>query len=327
MAYYCKWLAASIEFIFGPSSAYILQEIAPAGGPWYLVSSVGGSVADFFNSSARVNMEASLHPLPPPFPAPAASAETVTVSLRLLYRQRILCYSLASFTVMGVIVFGSAKYLGTNNLPWNRGSVEPIAVLLAVLFWLVPIAIAYISRHAYIKPAQFSFTAQGVWLEASDKQYQVVWADLAAYQVEFSLTALVGSGYRLKLWDTQGQSVVFNLLERELLTDTPGIRTDTGLAYLCQYIGRYNRQAQQEQIVLRPPLLSRKPGVVLLAVVGILVLVDVAFWVQNLATRNVHISVLAGAIVLVLQVLGQKKQNDRYARYLHALQEEGLGAS
>lgn len=222
-------------------------------------------------------MEASLPPLPLPVPTPAASADTVTVSVRLLHRQRALCYSLANFAVMGVLVFGSAKYLGTTDLPRDRSSVEHIAVLLAVLFWLVPFATMYLSRQAYIKPAQFSFTTQGAGLEASDKQYQVAWADLAAYQVEFALTALVGSGYRLKLWDTQGQSVAFNLLERELLTDTPGIRTNAGLAYLCQYIGRYNRRAQQEQIVLRPTLLSRKPGVVLLAVVGILVLVDVAF--------------------------------------------------
>jgi hypothetical protein len=221
---------------------------------------------------------------------------------------------------MGVLVFGSAKYLGANNLPRDRSSVDHIAVLLAVLFWLVPIATMYLSRHAYIKPAQFSFTAQGAWLEASDKQYQVVWADLAAYQVEFSLATLVGSGYRLKLWDTQGQSVAFNLLERELIDSTPEIRPDAGLAYLCRYIGKHNRQAEQEQIVLRPLLLSRKTGVVLLAVVGILALVDVALWVQNLATRNNQIGVLAVTIILVLQALGKKQQNDRYYRYLQTLQ-------
>jgi hypothetical protein len=272
-------------------------------------------------------MEASLPPLPPPFPAPAASADTVTVSVRLLHRQRAICYFLASFAVMGVLVFGTAKYLGTTAPPLHRNSVDHIAVLLAVLFWLVPIVTMYLSRHAYIKPAQFSFTAQGAGLEASDKQYQVVWADLAAYQVEFNLTALVGSGYRLKLWDTQGQSVAFNVLERELIDSTPGIRTDAGLAYLCRYIGKHNRQAQQEQIVLRPTLLVRKTGVVLLAVVGILALVDVALWVQNLATRNNQIGVLAGTIVLVLQALGKKQQNDRYDRYLQTLQEEGHDAS
>jgi hypothetical protein len=272
-------------------------------------------------------MEASLHPLPPPFPTPAASADTVTVSVRLLHRQRVLCYFLASVTVISVLVFGSARYLGANNLPRNRSSVDHIVVLLAVLFWLVPIATMYLSRHAYIKPAQFSFTAQGTWLEASDKQYQVAWADLAAYQVEFSLNAVVGSGYRLKLWDTQGQSVAFNVLERELIDSTPGIRPDAGLAYLCRHIGKYNRQAQQEQIVLRPPLLARKTGVVLVVVIGILALVDVVLWVQNLATGKVHLTVLAAMIVLVLQVLGQKQQNDRYTRYLQTLQEEGHDAS
>jgi hypothetical protein len=272
-------------------------------------------------------MEASLPPLPPPLPTLATSADTVAVSVRLLHRQRMLCYFLASFTVMGVIVFGTAKYLGTNNLPRNRSSVDHIVLILAVLFWLVPIVTMYLSRHAYVKPAQFSFTAQGAWLEASDKQYQVVWADLAAYQVEFSLATLVGSGYRLKLWDTQGQSVAFNVLEREIIDSTPGIRPDAGLAYLCRYIGKYNRQAQQEQIVLRPPLLARKTGLVLVVVIGILILVDVVFWVQNLATGKVHLKVLAAMVVLVLQVLGQKQQNDRYTRYLHTLQEEGHNAS
>ena len=66
---------------------------------------------------------------------------------------------------------------------------------------------------------------------------------------------------------------------------------------------------------------------VLLAIVGILVLIDVALWVQNLATRNNQIGVLAVTIILVLQALGQKQQNERYARYLHTLQEEGHGAS
>jgi hypothetical protein len=256
-------------------------------------------------------MEASLPPLPPPFPTPATLADTVTVSVRLLHRQRMLCYFLASFTVMGVIVFGTAKYLGTTAPPLHRNSVDHIAVLLTVLFWLVPIVTMYLSRHAYVKPAQFSFTAQEAWLEASDKQYHVVWADLAAYQVEFSLATLVGSGYRLKLWDTQGQSVAFNVLEREIIDSTPGIRPDAGLAYLCRYIGKYNRQAQQEQIVLRPPLLARKTGVVLVVVIGILALVDVVLWVQNLATGKVHLKVLAGMIVLVL----------------HTLQEEGHNAS
>ncbi|MGI4823395.1 MAG: hypothetical protein ACRYFV_19460 [Janthinobacterium lividum] len=190
----------------------------------------------------------------------------------------------------------------------------------------MPIVTMYLSRHAYVKPAQFSFTTQGAWLEASDKQYQVVWADLAAYQVEFSLATAVGSGYRLKLWDTQGQSVAFNVLEREIINSTPGIRPDAGLAYLCRYIGKYNRQAQQEQIVLRPPLLARKTGVVLV-VVGILALVDVVLWVQNLATRNNQIGVLAVTIILVLQALGKKQQNDRYDRYLQTLQEEGHNAS
>jgi hypothetical protein len=228
---------------------------------------------------------------------------------------------------MGVIVFGIAKYLGTTAHPRHRSSVDHIAVLFAVLFWLVPIATMYLSRHAYIKPAQLTFTTQGAWLEASDKQYQVAWVDLAAYQVEFSLNAVVGSGYRLKLWDTQGQSVALNLLERELIDSTPGIRTDAGLAYLCRYIGKHNRQAQQEQIVLRPLLLARKTGVVLLAIVGILALVDVALWVQNLATRNNQIGILAVTIILVLQALGKKQQNERYDRYLQTLQEEGHDAS
>jgi hypothetical protein len=272
-------------------------------------------------------MEASLNPLPPLVHTPAASTDTVIVAVRLLHRQRLLGYFLASVTAISVLVFGSAKYLGANNLPRDRSSVDHIVMLLAVLFWLVPIATMYLSRHAYVKPAQFSFTTQGAWLEASDKQYQVVWADLAAYQVEFSLATAVGSGYRLKLWDTQGQSVAFNLLERELIDSTPGIRPDTGLAYLCRYIGKYNRQAKQEQIVLRPPLLARKTGVVLVVVIGILALVDVVLWVQNLATGKVHLKVLAAMVVLVLQVLGQKQQNDRYYRYLHTLQEEGHNAS
>ena len=265
-------------------------------------------------------MAADLSQLPSPILPATFPVATVTVAVRLFYRQRALGYLLGSFVGIGGLLFvGLLRVRGPQNL---------LAGLAAGLFWLVPFAISYLCRRAYIKPAQLSFTTQGVCLAARDTQYQVAWENLAAYQVEFSLQKLVGAGYWLKLREVQGHAVAFNLLERQLLAPESGLRPDSALAYLSRYIGWHNRQVaaagEGEPIVYRPSLLCRKTGTVLLTALGVLLVADLWLRWQHPAAKGTSWSVLAGALVTGLQVLGQKQQGDRYARYLLALQATGI---
>jgi hypothetical protein len=245
----------------------------------------------------------------------ASSAETVTVVGQLYHRQRALGYVLASFVGSGLL---------TAALAWVLGPKEDVLWLPALLFFLLPFAISYWCRSAYIKPALLMFTPLGVFLQASDKQYQAAWADLAAYQVEFLLGNFIGDGYRLKLWDSQGNTEAFIFLEKKLLNDESDLRPDLALAYLCRYIGRHNRQAAYP-ITYRPTLLARKAGTILLTCLGLLLAVDLWLRWQHRNTKSIFTCL--AAVTLALQVLGQKKQNDRYARYLQAWEAEGYDAA
>ena len=236
------------------------------------------------------------------------------MAARLFHKQRAVCYLLASF-------IGSS--LLSLSLPWVAGPTKYVLLLAVLLFFLLPFAVVFLCRNAYIKSAEVSFTSHGLCVEATDEHYQVAWADLVAYRVQFVLGKLVGDGYRLTLREAQGHSVVLNLLEHQLVTSTDGVRADSALAYLCRYIGWHNQQAEEERIVLQPGLLARKAGVVLLAGLGVLVLVDIGIQVLRPASKGTSLGVLAGAVALGLQVLGQKKINDRYSHYLQDFQAAG----
>lgn len=194
----------------------------------------------------------------------------------------------------------------------------------ALLLYLLPFAISYSCRKAYIKPALLMFTPLGMYLQASDKQYQAAWADLVAYQVEFLEGNFIGDGYRLKLWDIQGNTEAFIFLEKNLLNDESDLRPDLALAYLCRYIGRHNRQAAYS-ITYRPTLLARKAGTLLLTGMGVLLLVDLWLRWQHRTTKSIFTCL--AAVTLALQVLGQKKRNERYTRYLQAWEAEGYNTT
>lgn len=261
-------------------------------------------------------MEASTNKLPPPALPAASPVQTVTVAVRLFHKQRANFYLLAGFVGSGLLAVA---------LPWVAGQAKYVFWLAGVLFFLLPFAIVFVCRASYIKPALLSFTPQGLCLEASDKHYQAAWADLVAYKVEFTLGKLVGDGYRLSLRDTQGHSVALNLLEHQLVNSTDGLRSDSALAYLCRYIGWHNRQVEgdAEKIVLLPGLLSRKIGV-MLGGLGALLLVDFGIRWLHPAKTGSTVGLLAVMLVLMLQLLGQKKSDDRYAHYLRNLQEPQL---
>jgi hypothetical protein len=268
-------------------------------------------------------MVADLNQIPSPILPATSPVATVTVATRLFYRQRALSYWLGS-----VFVTGALLCVGVTRLRWLP--INLVVGVAVVLLWSVPFAIGYLCRHAYLKPAHLSFTAQGVYLEASDTQVQVAWGDLATYQVEFSLNKLVGEGYRLKLREAQGHSVTVNLLERNLLLPESGLRPDSALAYLSRYIGWHDRQVaadEGEQIVYRPGLLTRKMGTVLFTILGILLLVDLWLRWKHPTAKGTSVSVLGVALVTGLQALGQKKQGDRYARYLGELEATGISAA
>jgi hypothetical protein len=254
--------------------------------------------------------------------APASAAQTVSVSVRLFQRQRALVYLLLGFGLSTVVLVA---------LVWLAGPAQGVLVLAALQFFVLPFAVSFWGRAAYIKPAHCSFTAQGVCLQANEWQYQVAWQHVATYQVEFSLGKLIGAGYRLKVREVQGRTVRINLLESELLLPDSGLRPDSALAYLSRYIGWHNRAAaaagQGEPIVYRPSLLSRQPGTVLLSVLGVLLLVDLWLRWQHPTTKGAHVSVLFGALATGMQVVGQRQQEERYARYVLALQAPDSSAA
>lgn len=245
-------------------------------------------------------------------------AETVIVAARLFYRRRAVGYLLASLLGSGLLSLG---------IIWVTGPTDWALLLAALLFFFLPFALVYVWRASYIKPALLSFTPEGLYLEASNEHHRVAWADLVAFQVQFMLGKLIGDGYRLKLQCTNGQRIVFNFLEYQLVNPAKGLRRDSALASLCQYTGWHNRQAGSEtnQIILRPGLLARRTGVVLLAGLGALVVADVGFRLLYPAAKGETVGLLVGAVALALQVLGQKKNDDRYGRYLQTLQEQGPG--
>lgn len=154
---------------------------------------------------------------------------------------------------------------------------------------------------------------------------------MATYQVAFSLNKLIGAGYQLKLREVQGHPLTVNVLETELLVPDSGLRPDSALAYLSRYIGWHNQQVmaagQGEPIVYRPSLLCRQTGTVLLSLLGILLLVDLWIRWQHPTTKGAHVGVLFGALATGMQVLGQRKQEQRYARYVLALQAPGSRAA
>lgn len=264
-------------------------------------------------------MEAGPQQLPPPALAPTAPPAAALVAVRLFHRQRALGYLLASFVGSGLLA------CALTQVP---GNVSYLAYLGAVLFLALPLALNYAWRAAYIKPALLSLTPWGLCLEASDTHYQVAWADLATYQAEFMLGNLVGDGYRLKLWDAQGYSVVLNLLENNILPDSAdGLRPNSALAYLARYIGWHNRLAagNAPKIVFRPTLLARKTGTVLLVGLGTLLLLGLGMHWLHPHDKGVTPALLAGAVVLPIKLLSIKERDDRYNRYLHNL-EEGIEA-
>jgi multisubunit Na+/H+ antiporter MnhG subunit len=267
-------------------------------------------------------MTADLNQPSSPVGALASAAKTVTVSVRLFQRQRALVYLLLGFVLSALVLVA---------LMWLAGPAQGVLVLAALQFFVLPFAVSFWGRAAYIKPAQCSFTAQGVCLQASDWQYQVAWQDVATYQVEFSLDKLIGAGYRLKLREVQGRTVQINLLESELLLPDSGLRPDSALAYLSRYIGWHNRAAaaagQGDPIVYRLSLLSRRTGTVLFSVLGVLLLADLWLRWQHPTTKGAHVSVLFGALATGMQVLGQRQQEERYARYVLALQAPDRSAA
>jgi hypothetical protein len=248
----------------------------------------------------------------------ASPAKTVSVAARLFYKQRAVGYLVASFLGSSLLSLG---------ILWVAGPTTYALLLAVLLFFLLPFILVYAWRASYIKPALLSFTPEGLYLEANEEHYQVAWADLVAFQVHFILGKMIGDGYRLKLQCATGQSIVFNLLEHQLVNPTNGVRPDSALAALCRYIGWHNRQATggTTQIALRPGLLARKTGVVLLAGLGALVAADLGFRMLHPAISGETVGLLAGAVALALQVLGQKKNDDRYSRYLRTLQDQGPG--
>jgi hypothetical protein len=267
-------------------------------------------------------MAVDLNHLPSPIIALASPVKTVTVAVRLFQRQRALCYLLLGFILSSLVLV---------LLVWLAGTAQCVFWLAAMQFFLLPLVFNFWCRKAYIKPAQLSFTAQGVCLAASDTQVQVAWVDLATYQVEFSLNKLVGAGYRLKLREVQGHAVTVNLLENNLLLPESGLRPDSALAYLSRYIGWHNRQVaaggEAPAIVYRPGLLCRKTGTVLFTILGILLLVDLLLRWQHPTAKGTSVGVLGGALTMGLQALGQKKQGDRYAHYLRELEATGISTA
>ena len=133
------------------------------------------------------------------------------------------------------------------------------------------------------------------------------------------------SGYRLKIKTAQGQTVVLNLLEQHLINPNGGFRADSALAYLCRYIGWYNKRAQgnTEKIVPLPTIFDRKVGVLLMGVLGILLLVDFGLRVLHPFKSGETMGLLIISLVMAAQLLGQKKNNDRYKHFLQNLQDEG----
>lgn len=244
-------------------------------------------------------------------------AKTVIVAARLFYRQRAIGYLLASLLGSSLLSLG---------IIWVVGPTDWALLLAALLFFFLPFTLVYVWKASYIKPALLSFTPEGLYLEASNEHHQVAWADIVACQIQFMLGKLIGDGYRLKLQYTSGQYIVFNFLENQLVDPTKGLRRDSALASLCQYIGWHNRQVggKANQIVLWPGLLARKTGVALLAGLGALAVAGVGFRLLYPAARGETVGLLVGAVALALQVLGQKKNDDRYGRYLQTLQEQGL---
>lgn len=254
--------------------------------------------------------------IPVPASSPASMARTVTVPTRLFHKQRGLLYLLLGFVLSSLLFI---------VIVWLAGKMPSMVWLGALQFFLLPLTAFFVWKNLFVEPASLSFTTQGLSLEASDEHYQIAWANLATYKVEFSLDKLIGAGYRLTLRDVQGHSTVFNLLERQLLDSAGGFRADSALAYLCRYIGWHNTNAESNanQIEVLPTLFDRKVGVLLLAGLAVLTLVDVGLRVLHPVKAGGTAGTLIIALVLGLQLLGQKRSSERYKSYLLKLQEEG----
>jgi len=212
------------------------------------------------------------------------------------------------FTLVTYPAFTIAGFLAVIASHGNYNAV----VLAALLFLLGPLAVVYLNKNRFVRPATVFITDTGFRIEEEGfPTFSVNWQDVESYQTEFT-RSLLGSGYNLKFLLNDGTKRHFILYE-PVFTGA-SIREDSVLYQLCISIGHHNRRlaGSSQPIELRPNLFSLKPAAVIILILGVLLLTDIAFRLSHhQGSRQLNIGgSLMIAVVMAIAVFGRKRTDD-----------------